>query len=49
MACLFVDGSVQGQSLSMTNLPEKSYPLIDSVKTGADNATTKDAYVTVSL
>nr|CAB3449235.1 unnamed protein product [Digitaria exilis] len=32
-----------GQSLSITSLPEKSYPLIDSAKAGADNATTKDA------
>jgi hypothetical protein len=40
---------MQGQSLSMTTLPEKtSYPLIDSVKAAAANATTKDAYVTVS-
>jgi hypothetical protein len=37
----------QGQSLSMTTLPEKtsSYPsLIDSVKAAAANATAKDAY-----
>ncbi|TKW37427.1 hypothetical protein SEVIR_1G046500v4 [Setaria viridis] len=34
---------IKGQSLSMTNLPEKSYPLIDSAKAGAANATTKDA------
>lgn len=41
---------MQGQSLSITALPEKtSYPLIDSVKAGAANATTKDAYVTDSL
>jgi len=42
--------SLQGQSLSITTLPEKtSYPLIDSVKAAAANATTKDAYVTDSL
>ena len=41
---------MQGQSLSITTLPEKtSYPLIDSVKAAAANATTKDAYVTDSL
>ncbi|KAL5664868.1 hypothetical protein ACJX0J_024976, partial [Zea mays] len=35
---------IKGQSLSMTTLPEKtSYPLIDSVKAAAANATTKDA------
>jgi hypothetical protein len=40
---------MQGQSLSETSLPEKtSYPLIDSAKAGAANATEKDAYVTVS-
>ncbi|CAD6247665.1 unnamed protein product [Miscanthus lutarioriparius] len=34
----------KGQSLSITTLPEKtSYPLIDSVKAAAANATTKDA------
>ncbi|CAL5023379.1 unnamed protein product [Urochloa decumbens] len=34
---------IKGQSLSMTMLPEKPYPLIDSAKAGAENATTKDA------
>ena len=43
---VLADGSVQGQSLSMTTLPEKtSYKLIDSAKAGLANATTKDAYV----
>ncbi|KAK8461495.1 hypothetical protein SEVIR_1G046500v4 [Setaria viridis] len=40
---VFNHTKAKGQSLSMTNLPEKSYPLIDSAKAGAANATTKDA------
>ncbi|RLM79756.1 subtilisin-like protease SBT5.3 isoform X2 [Panicum miliaceum] len=43
---VLADGSVQGQSLSMTTLPEKtSYKLIDSAKAGVANATTKDAHL----
>ncbi|RCV05002.1 hypothetical protein SETIT_1G046800v2 [Setaria italica] len=40
---VFNHTKAKGQSLSITNLPEKSYPLIDSAKAGAANATTKDA------
>ncbi|CAL4970776.1 unnamed protein product [Urochloa decumbens] len=40
---VFNHTKAKGQSLSMTMLPEKPYPLIDSAKAGAENATTKDA------
>ncbi|CAN6246775.1 unnamed protein product [Urochloa humidicola] len=40
---VFNHTKAKGQSLSMTMLPEKPYPLIDSAKAGAANATTKDA------
>ncbi|CAN6271823.1 unnamed protein product [Urochloa humidicola] len=40
---IFNHTKAKGQSLSMTMLPEKPYPLIDSAKAGAANATTKDA------
>ncbi|CAN6237464.1 unnamed protein product [Urochloa humidicola] len=40
---VFNHTKAKGQSLSITMLPEKPYPLIDSAKAGAENATTKDA------